>query len=114
MPGGRLGTPGLACDEGAVESGFGSIGPAALHTGFLARGVDLTAQLDELLPEPAVLFLVTGTQVVDPLLTVDLFAFGVVNRGVALGGHRRQLPVQMADLLTELRRSPFGLRQVQT
>src|SRR5688500_10633509 len=91
-PGGRLGAPGLACDGGAVESGFGSIGPAALHAGFLARGVVLTAQLDELLLESAVLFLVSGTQVVDPLLTVHLFAFGVVNRRVVLGGHRRQLP----------------------
>jgi hypothetical protein len=111
-PLGRLGAPGLACDGGAVESGFGSIGPAALHAGILARGVEFIAQLDELLPESAVLVLVTGTQIVDPLLTVDLLALGGVQSGVTLRGHRRQHRAQIADFLTEVRRSPFGLHQV--
>jgi hypothetical protein len=52
--------------------------PAALHAGFVARPVELTAQLDEFLARQAVFLLVTGTQVVNPLLAVSLLAFDVV------------------------------------
>lgn len=110
-PGGRLGTPGLTCDGRAVESGFGPIGSAALHGDLLACGVEFTAQLAELRPESAVFLLVTGTQVVDPLLTVGLLAFGAANGGLALGSHRRQPSAQIADLPMKVRRSPFGQRQ---
>jgi hypothetical protein len=75
--------PGLVCDGGAVESGFGSIGPAALHAGIPARGAEITAQLDGLRPESAVPLLATGTQIVDPLLAVGLLALGQVARRLA-------------------------------
>ncbi|RBY95264.1 hypothetical protein DQ237_14380 [Blastococcus sp. TF02-8] len=74
-----------------VESGFGSVGSAALHAGFVAHGVELTAQFGELLAQSSVLLLVTGTQVVDSLVAMGLLALGVVYGGVALGGHRGQV-----------------------
>lgn len=61
--------------------------------------VELTAQLDEFLAQPAVFLLVTGTQVVNPLAAVGLLALSIVYGGVPLGGHHRQLPAQIADLV---------------
>jgi hypothetical protein len=43
---------------------------------------------------------------------VDLLALGIVQGGVTLRGHRHLHPAQIADFLTEVRRSPFGLHQV--
>src|SRR4051794_3390148 len=47
-----------------------------LHAGLLVREVELTAQLGKLLAQPAVLLLVTGTQVVNPLVAVSLLTLG--------------------------------------
>ncbi len=52
---------------------------------------ELTAQLGKLLAQPAVLLLVTGTQIAHPLVAMGLLALGVVYGGVALGGDGRQL-----------------------
>ena len=42
---------------------------------------------------------------------MGLLALGVVYGGITLRGHRRQLLAQIADLVTEVRPSPFSLRQ---
>jgi hypothetical protein len=92
----------------------GSVRSAALHARFVARRVDLTAQLGELFAQSSDLLLVTGTQVVDSLVAMGLLALGVVYRGVPQGSHRRQFLAQVADLVTEVYGLPVGLRQAPT